>query len=248
MELAHQYLMSMKRRGLLRPPQLCGNFSWEEKAFADDTSGVLGGIVWPPRSYSCSFCNREFRSAQALGGHMNVHRRDRARLKQSLITTTTTSSAATPGEVQILQHQSRPNFSSPLQLPIRTRVSPVSSSKENNGDGSCIPCPNDPLMARKGSFDLLLRKEEPTCFDHGSDDTTLSVGLNDTVMGPRAFGHNGEMSFKKPKTSTSSPLALYLRPCSSDRSCSLQSSTGLKVGSVEDLDLELRLGDPRKVK
>ncbi|KAK1362524.1 transcriptional regulator SUPERMAN-like [Heracleum sosnowskyi] len=35
---------------------------------------------WPPRSYSCSFCKREFRSAQALGGHMNVHRRDRARL------------------------------------------------------------------------------------------------------------------------------------------------------------------------
>lgn len=40
-------------------------------------------LVWPPRSYSCSFCRREFRSAQALGGHMNVHRRDRAKLKQS---------------------------------------------------------------------------------------------------------------------------------------------------------------------
>uniref|UniRef100_A0A803L5Z2 C2H2-type domain-containing protein n=2 Tax=Chenopodium quinoa TaxID=63459 RepID=A0A803L5Z2_CHEQI len=35
---------------------------------------------WPPRSYTCTFCRREFRSAQALGGHMNVHRRDRARL------------------------------------------------------------------------------------------------------------------------------------------------------------------------
>ncbi|KAJ9172400.1 hypothetical protein P3X46_015641 [Hevea brasiliensis] len=38
--------------------------------------------VWPPRSYFCNFCGREFGSAQALGGHMNVHRRDRARLKQ----------------------------------------------------------------------------------------------------------------------------------------------------------------------
>ncbi|CAN6231220.1 unnamed protein product [Urochloa humidicola] len=37
--------------------------------------------TWPPRSYPCSFCKREFRSAQALGGHMNVHRRDRARLR-----------------------------------------------------------------------------------------------------------------------------------------------------------------------
>ncbi|WJX67685.1 hypothetical protein P8452_52131 [Trifolium repens] len=38
---------------------------------------------WPPRSYTCSFCRKEFKSAQALGGHMNVHRRDRARLRQS---------------------------------------------------------------------------------------------------------------------------------------------------------------------
>ncbi|KAJ9146703.1 hypothetical protein P3X46_028936 [Hevea brasiliensis] len=45
---------------------------WEEEA-----------SVWPPRSYFCNFCGREFGSAQALGGHMNVHRRDRARLKQS---------------------------------------------------------------------------------------------------------------------------------------------------------------------
>ncbi|KAK8359696.1 hypothetical protein V6Z12_A04G113100 [Gossypium hirsutum] len=57
--------------------------SWEEQAFAEDTAGSLGGCIWPPRSYSCSFCGREFTSAQALGGHMNVHRRDRARLKQS---------------------------------------------------------------------------------------------------------------------------------------------------------------------
>ncbi|XP_008787987.2 transcriptional regulator SUPERMAN-like [Phoenix dactylifera] len=47
-------------------------------------SDLIGGFSWPPRSYICSFCKREFRSAQALGGHMNVHRRDRARLRQSL--------------------------------------------------------------------------------------------------------------------------------------------------------------------
>ncbi|KAL1825121.1 hypothetical protein ACET3Z_011899 [Daucus carota] len=61
--------------------------SWEEQAFVEDSQGPLGGFIWPPRSYSCSFCKREFRSAQALGGHMNVHRRDRARLKQSSNTT-----------------------------------------------------------------------------------------------------------------------------------------------------------------
>ncbi|XP_030524859.1 transcriptional regulator SUPERMAN-like [Rhodamnia argentea] len=56
--------------------------SWEVKAFAEDTSHIMGA-TWPPRSYTCSFCRREFRSAQALGGHMNVHRRDRAKLHQS---------------------------------------------------------------------------------------------------------------------------------------------------------------------
>jgi len=34
------------------------------------------------RSYSCTFCKRGFSNAQALGGHMNIHRRDRAKLKQ----------------------------------------------------------------------------------------------------------------------------------------------------------------------
>ncbi|XP_022873776.1 transcriptional regulator SUPERMAN-like [Olea europaea var. sylvestris] len=43
---------------------------------------LLAGISWPPRCYTCIFCKREFRSAQALGGHMNVHRKDRARLRQ----------------------------------------------------------------------------------------------------------------------------------------------------------------------
>ncbi|KAK1395314.1 Plastid transcriptionally active 16 [Heracleum sosnowskyi] len=48
-------------------------------------SSVVGEDLFllPPRSYTCTFCNMEFRSAQALGGHMNIHRRDRARLRQS---------------------------------------------------------------------------------------------------------------------------------------------------------------------
>lgn len=60
-------------------------YSWEEQAFAEDAGGVMGGSsTWPPRSYACTFCRKEFRSAQALGGHMNIHRRDRARLRQGI--------------------------------------------------------------------------------------------------------------------------------------------------------------------
>ncbi|KAF7144279.1 hypothetical protein RHSIM_Rhsim05G0195800 [Rhododendron simsii] len=34
------------------------------------------------RSYTCTFCKRGFSNAQALGGHMNIHRKDRAKLKE----------------------------------------------------------------------------------------------------------------------------------------------------------------------
>ncbi|KAH7841962.1 hypothetical protein Vadar_014490 [Vaccinium darrowii] len=58
--------------------------SWENHYSGSSEGDLLSGFhPWPPRSYTCAFCKREFRSAQALGGHMNVHRRDRARLRQS---------------------------------------------------------------------------------------------------------------------------------------------------------------------
>ncbi|KAK7270321.1 hypothetical protein RIF29_23380 [Crotalaria pallida] len=59
--------------------------------FEEHTWGTTNS--WPARNYGCSFCKREFRSAQALGGHMNVHRRDRARLRSSLPSSTTSSSS-----------------------------------------------------------------------------------------------------------------------------------------------------------
>lgn len=35
------------------------------------------------RSYECTFCKRGFSNAQALGGHMNIHRKNKAKMKQS---------------------------------------------------------------------------------------------------------------------------------------------------------------------
>ncbi|CAK9165444.1 unnamed protein product [Ilex paraguariensis] len=40
--------------------------------FNDDTTGI-------GRSYECTFCKRGFTNAQALGGHMNIHRKDKAK-------------------------------------------------------------------------------------------------------------------------------------------------------------------------
>lgn len=57
--------------------------AWEAQAFAEDLHSSSGTAhQWPPRSYACTFCAREFRTAQALGGHMNVHRKERAQANQ----------------------------------------------------------------------------------------------------------------------------------------------------------------------
>ncbi|KAI3786981.1 hypothetical protein L1987_41105 [Smallanthus sonchifolius] len=53
-----------------------------------------------PRSYECNFCKRGFTNAQALGGHMNIHRKDKTKFKHSSNTaespSTTTTAAADP--------------------------------------------------------------------------------------------------------------------------------------------------------
>ncbi|XP_024968700.1 transcriptional regulator SUPERMAN-like [Cynara cardunculus var. scolymus] len=35
------------------------------------------------RSYECTYCKHGFTTAQALGGHMNIHRKDRAKIRRS---------------------------------------------------------------------------------------------------------------------------------------------------------------------
>ncbi|XP_047326096.1 transcriptional regulator SUPERMAN-like [Impatiens glandulifera] len=56
--------------------------SSEEFDRVDEESGDQDR-VGTGRSYNCVFCKRGFTTAQALGGHMNIHRKDRARGKRS---------------------------------------------------------------------------------------------------------------------------------------------------------------------
>ncbi|CAN4091179.1 unnamed protein product [Withania somnifera] len=48
----------------------------ESEKFNDDNTGM-------GRSYECNFCKRGFTNAQALGGHMNIHRKDKLKAKQN---------------------------------------------------------------------------------------------------------------------------------------------------------------------
>lgn len=52
----------------------------QEQGTSDDQQQPAAS---PIRSYDCTFCKRGFSTAQALGGHMNIHRKYKAKLKQA---------------------------------------------------------------------------------------------------------------------------------------------------------------------
>lgn len=60
------------------------------------------------RSYECTFCKRGFTNAQALGGHMNIHRKDRAKAKQ------TTSSSFSNKSMAMNEDYMNPRYIAPV--------------------------------------------------------------------------------------------------------------------------------------
>ncbi|GMJ09928.1 FLORAL ORGAN NUMBER 1, FLORAL DEFECTIVE 10, SUPERMAN [Hibiscus trionum] len=136
---------------------------------------LLAGFSWPPRSYTCSFCEREFRSAQALGGHMNVHRRDRARLRQSPPTDL-------HGQPPFLNPNPNPNFSPPP--PPSSSTFPLLPSPKWRVNGTLI----DPLASDstdvKSVFGVKEVKDYDKLMEKKSDhhqyvtlDLDLEIGL-----------------------------------------------------------------------
>ncbi|KAI4385668.1 hypothetical protein MLD38_003665 [Melastoma candidum] len=246
--------------------------TWEERAFAEDSGGDLGSI-WPPRSYSCSFCGREFRSAQALGGHMNVHRRDRARLKQS-------QSSQSDEEAQVATdcHDKEGTAAS---------RSLVSRSDSDRGGvprvllGSLLPAKrsavsdSDRMSPTSSYWAPLVRKQEenkggalpgtrPSIYPSHVEAVKYvknpnrgekPLYINDTrifARRPQAPGMcciNELSNCKRAKVSNSSVLPRFLfdRLFPDEYSHKLEVGR-VKVESTEEIDLELRLGSPPEVK
>ncbi|KAF8397424.1 hypothetical protein HHK36_016340 [Tetracentron sinense] len=295
-----QYWMWTKRKHALRSHLQAStnasyNDSWEEQAFAEDASGPLGGFIWPPRSYSCSFCRREFRSAQALGGHMNVHRRDRARLKQSssphnetlhyhpqnhhghIQNPCTSLGVQYPSQVCTLVYNPNPNsnpsvFASHLS-PSRvsapstqencseqTLVSPYSSSiVQEHCKGSLFSPPaswSDAVAVRvlkisdsksEGEKNSMIR--ESGCQVQGDCvKPDLSVSLNFLLRRARSGVEDEEATICKRQRGDASSLDFFLKTNSFDRHHLQSEVLGLSHIPMEDLDLELRLGDRPKAK
>ncbi|KAI4368397.1 hypothetical protein MLD38_016956 [Melastoma candidum] len=179
-----------------------------------------GGLSWPPRSYSCTFCKREFRSAQALGGHMNVHRRDRARLRQSSPPPTSSAPASSDGQYPFLALN--PGNTEPIPIPSPNPSPPPYSSSP------LVPTRSQaPLRAISAPFVPQINLDPPLLPGR----FRLNNGMK--VLDGDFFGERGSRG-KDLCPWTGGPMNSngMIKP-------------GMEVEVVKgDLDLELRLGCP----
>lgn len=188
--------------------------SWEVRAFAEDTGN---NITWPPRSYTCTFCRREFRSAQALGGHMNVHRRDRARLHSSqvVLQPNSTSSSASTSSFIIPAHEFVANTTA-------------------TGTGLCfVYRRTDPNSSRDAFTPTITTTES-------SPSTLLSISnfpTTNLISTARSPAMNFPVS-RPPEIDASRNNSQYL----DNNYRAEEPTTSLDKGDEEDIDLELRLG------
>uniref|UniRef100_A0A0A0LD32 C2H2-type domain-containing protein n=2 Tax=Cucumis sativus TaxID=3659 RepID=A0A0A0LD32_CUCSA len=223
--------------------------SWEEQAFAEDAAR-LGPCVWPPTSYSCSFCRREFRSAQALGGHMNVHRRDRAMLNQSSNNNNDPNFTTTTNSLSLFQS---PSSSSSSHHNLSTLPNPNPSSAVT---ASCGGRSDSKALGKDviGSSCSRVRDK------HHVGIGVLDEGLNFGGFGPSQpttsslFYHDDDQDdpgvvagCKRRKTDDeTSTIQFYVKSSNlveNHHHQHIQSEViGLSSTSLHDLDLELRLG------
>lgn len=204
----------------------CINFSFEGEDLCD--------ISWAAKNYACSFCKREFRSAQALGGHMNVHRRDRARLR--LLPSTLSSemseicpknpnpnsyfsSASSPSSLSSATFLPHNNYSSchPLFSPsLRTFMSTPSSSTSSTDEN------------KKPKFDYSPQNRVPLI----SKKSRRAVNVDEKIL--KGFAQKDlDDEFNKVDQQKDNNIRLDL---------DLDLEMGNFNDHKEEVDLELRLG------
>ncbi|XP_008801652.1 zinc finger protein 10 [Phoenix dactylifera] len=259
------------------PPASVGSSyseSWEEQAFAEDSAGHLGGCIWPPRSYSCSFCRREFRSAQALGGHMNVHRRDRARLKQS---SSPTSEALENSDHHLnpcsvpLKRTQYPTQLGPLVFNSNPKPNPncgvvesplspskvsAASTQENLSAHTLISPSYSSCVIRENLKESLFsttRSLKTSIPDGPFTIPELKIGrenlrLREAGCQARRDPDDEEEEAITIKRRRIDSTSFFVRRSPDDWQQDQAEVLKFSPGPVEELDLELRLGDPPKVK
>ncbi|KAG1354894.1 transcriptional regulator TAC1 [Cocos nucifera] len=135
---------------------------------ASDDAGTMRSY------YECMFCKRGFTTAQALGGHMNIHRKDRARMQHGQMA----SSASGKAEEDSSEGY---GYNKPYPNPHRTIYPRVSESLKNynlyfpasssGGRDTRVAGDDDMGPQRRGELSLFgqeLQLGLGTHFDHES--------------------------------------------------------------------------------
>ncbi|PON62583.1 TFIIH C1-like domain containing protein [Parasponia andersonii] len=187
-------------------------------------------ISWGVKNYTCSFCKRHFKSAQALGGHMNVHRRERARLRllppslpaecsnpNPTLSSLSPSSPAPLSSAKFLPHYGYkpPHYSFPSAslynaLSLSASPSAISTYKDQKSIFDFPPSNNVPLSPR------VMRDKT----------STTSTTTADSMRPVRDLQQKDE----------------YFKALKTEKLLRLDLKMGLLKGQKEDVDLELRLG------
>ncbi|XP_028765515.1 transcriptional regulator SUPERMAN-like [Neltuma alba] len=196
------------------------NLSLEEHSWASS---------WPARNYACSFCKREFRSAQALGGHMNVHRRDRARLRSGIIPPLwLNSESLKPGPIT-----SRPP-SNPTSLPAYDLLdngyshhAPSLTLSSSSSFASASDDKKPPMLVTSPSKLPLLGSQSREMIVNGDSTKSGFRSINDKVKG--CAKEKGLKGFDSIEEDGNTNITLEL-------------GLGLLQHPSEQIDLELRLG------
>ncbi|KAA3454770.1 transcriptional regulator SUPERMAN-like [Gossypium australe] len=216
--------------------------SWEVRAFAKDTGNVMG-TTWPPRSYSCSFCRREFRSAQALGGHMNVHRRDRARLHQA--------HPAGGGVVGNGALNNPTSPSSPSTTSSSTLLKPTQEFVTNGG--LCLLYqlhnPSDGVLTSSPPMDAWPIDSSSTLLSVSPYPSYNLMAVTAATQSPINFPATPPVLNSSSSSSSSSFCYSTKAVHSRTRGDNNNLNQGLNISNkeipIEELDLELRLGHKR---
>ncbi|KAL3517671.1 hypothetical protein ACH5RR_020260 [Cinchona calisaya] len=184
---------------------------WDYAKFSFEKDGTYG-FSWQQRNYRCSFCKKEFKSAQALGGHMNVHRRDRAKMR--LVSSPNSSS-------NIGLNNSNP----------KTKTNPpdfVSSSCCTSSAAKFLPY----MTESSSSFTDFSSEEKVALVSRSQCDHPAVVGKN---LNKRALLEDRELAVLKKMNDSS-------RVWKKKEMARLDLNMGLFRNAKDDLDLELRLG------
>ncbi|PON43353.1 TFIIH C1-like domain containing protein [Parasponia andersonii] len=226
--------------------------SWKANNYEEaEEDYMINGFSWPPRSYTCSFCKREFRSAQALGGHMNVHRKDRARLRQS--PPRDHGGYGTIFNLNNPNSSPNPNFSSPFssvstRLPPLIPYSPLSSNLASPPSLSSLSyspffvAKNSSYENKKCPWTTSMECHTEVILDHSLIMTTKGSELAKTIKNKQSLNYGvGET-----KCFTEKDMFKSLNNAETANSTvRLDLEIGLLGDSKTDgpdLDLELRLG------